>query len=220
MKRPRVLVFASGTKDGGGSGFENLVLSSELDADIVGVVSNHEAGGVRMRAERLGVPFIHFSGPYDASHYFELFLETGAQWSALSGWLKRVEGLDPRSTFNIHPALLSSQKGRFGGSGMYGSHVLDAVYDSLVQKEERDFGVSMHFVTEEYDRGPIFFEYRIPWQKSMSKAMVGQAVHSCEHEWQPKVTNMVVHGEISWDGKSTASLKVPASYAHLPRRDY
>ena len=50
MDRPKIVVFASGTKDNGGSGFENLVEASRtgiLDAEIVAVVSNHERGGVR-----------------------------------------------------------------------------------------------------------------------------------------------------------------------------
>lgn len=47
---PKLIIFASGTEDGGGSGFENLVTSKDLDADVVTVVSNHEHGGVRVRA--------------------------------------------------------------------------------------------------------------------------------------------------------------------------
>ena len=71
MSRPKLFIFASGTATGGGSGFEKLVTASRngvLDADIVGVVSNHEHGGVRERAERLGVPFFYFPGPYTYKH--------------------------------------------------------------------------------------------------------------------------------------------------------
>src|SRR3989344_5500375 len=110
--RPKLLVFASGKKNDGGSGFENLVKATKtgvLDVDIVGVVSNHEYGGVRERAERLGAPFIYFPGPYDAEHYSNILqnigIPAGELWAALSGWLRKVEGLDPRKTFNIHPAL-------------------------------------------------------------------------------------------------------------------
>src|SRR6185312_13666500 len=69
MSKPKLVIFASGTNDGGGSGFENLVRSPEVDAEIIGVVSNHERGGVRMRSERLGVPFIYFPGPFTESGY-------------------------------------------------------------------------------------------------------------------------------------------------------
>jgi len=130
MGRPKIIVFASGAKDDGGSGFENLVNHSQggdLDADIVSVVSNHGHGGVRERADRLGVPFIYFK-PQDYSNvlknirigYKDIVQESGAEWVVLSGWLRIVKGLDPKKTFNIHPALLSQLDGRFGGHGMYG----------------------------------------------------------------------------------------------------
>lgn len=220
--KPKLIVFASGTKDGGGSGFENLVSatkSSVLDAEIVAVVSNNEHGGVRERAERLGVPFVYFSGPYTAENYQHIVakafgvepapLEGGASlmgWVALSGWLKMVKGFDPQKTFNIHPALLSQLGGKFGGEGMWGHHVHEAVKAALDAGEITESGISMHFVTDEYDRGPVFFEHRVPLQKGMSVEKIAAAVNAAEHEWQPKITNLVVCGKISWDGENPNSL--------------
>src|SRR3990167_4603773 len=175
MDRPKIIVFASGTKDNGGSGFENLVQASKtsiLDADIVAVVSNQENGGVRERADRLGVPFIHFNptnyllirankqvvGSGDSQVYKDILHKSGAEWIALSGWYKQVKGLDPKCTFNIHPALLSFDGGRFGGVGMYRHHVHEAVKVALGAGEITESGFTMHFVTDEYDRGPAFFE--------------------------------------------------------------
>ncbi|MBI5470272.1 hypothetical protein HY968_03055 [Candidatus Kaiserbacteria bacterium] len=238
-KKPKLIVFASGSKDGGGSGFENLVNAAKsgvLDAEIVAVVSNHENGGVRARAEKLGVPFIYFPGPYDAAGYSSVLQKTAPKngeaisgltpwpqsgftgWVALSGWLKKVAGLDPKKTFNIHPALLSFDHGRFGGPGLYGHHVHDAVKAVLDAGELTESGVSMHFVTDEYDRGPVFFEYSVPLQKGMTADEIAKAVNIVEHEWQPKITNMVVQGEISWDGKDPKSLVVPVNYGYLPEK--
>ena len=215
-QKPKLIIFASGTKDGGGSGFENLVEATKtgvLDADIVAVVSNHEHGGVRERAERLGVPFVYFPGPFDAERYSSVLQKTGIEknelWVALSGWLKLVKGLDPTKTFNIHPALLSQLGGRFGGEGMWGHHVHEAVKAALDAGEIQESGITMHFVTDEYDRGPVFFEHKVPLQKGMSADDIAKAVNEAEHEWQPKITNMVVHGEIHWDGKDPATLVVP-----------
>lgn len=216
---PKVLVFASGTKDGGGSGFQNLVEWSRQNPgtyDVVGVVSNHESGGVAKRATDLKIPFIYFPGPYEASEYQKIAQQSGAEWFALSGWLKMVKGLDPKRTFNIHPALLSELNGKFGGEGMWGGKVLDAVYDALQKGETHDFGVSMHFVTDEFDRGPIVFEDRIPFKNDLSKEQVSEITHEAEHEFQPKVTCLVVNGHISWDGKNVQSVKVPAGYTFLP----
>ena len=103
MSKPKILIFASGSAEGGGSGFENLVLSSKdglLDADIVAVVSNHANGGVRARADNLGVPFLHFPKPWTGESYQRLAAESGADFFALSGWLKLVTGLDPVTRFN------------------------------------------------------------------------------------------------------------------------
>ncbi len=209
---PKIIVFASGSAEGGGSGFENLVEATKseiLDADIVTVVSNHEHGGVAQRAERLGVPFIYFPGPYDAEHYRKIVADAGAEWVALSGWLKLVQGLDPQKTFNIHPALLSQLSARFGGHSMYGHRVHEAVKAALDTGEITESGFTMHFVTDEMDRGPAFFEHRVPLQKGMSADDIAKAVHAAEHEWQPKITDLVVHGKIYWDGKDPATLVVP-----------
>jgi len=217
--KPKLIVFSSGIKDGGGSGFENLVEAAKtgvLDADIVAVVCNHEEGSVRERAGKLGIPFIHFD-PSQRSNilqnvgmsYREVVEKSGAEWVALSGWLRQVQGLNPAKTFNIHPALLSQLGGRFGGRGMYGKRLHEAVAEALEKGEITESGFTMHFVTDEMDRGPAFFEHRVPLKKGMSASGIEKAVKAAEHEWQPKLTNMVVHGEISWDGKDPATLVVP-----------
>ena len=230
MARPRIIVFASGVKDGG-SGFENLVMATrsgspasfrvnELDAEIVAVVSNHEHGSIRKRADRLGIPFIYFNPSehtnipkYVSMSYREIVEKSGAEWVVLSGWLKQVHGLDPARTFNIHPALLSQLGGRFGGHGMFGNKVHEAVAAALERGEINESGFTMHFVTEEMDRGPAFFECKVPLRKGMTAEEIETVVKAAEHEWQPKITNMVVHGEIRWDGKNPASLVVPVELA-------
>lgn len=216
MSRPRVAVFASGTTEGGGSGFENLYRSPDLDAEIAVVVSNHEHGGVRARAERLGVPFVYFHAPYEALRYADILSRFGAQWCVLSGWLKRVEGLDPAKTFNIHPALLSYRDRYFGGPGLYGHRVHEAVKLALDAGEISESGPTMHFTTDEYDEGPVFFECRVPLASGMDTETIAKAVNAVEHEWQPRITNLVVHGDISWDGVNPGSLVVPDGYAFLP----
>lgn len=239
MGKPRLIIFASGKRSGGGSGFENLVSSPELDADIVAAVSNHERGGVHERAMRLGIPFAYFNPPEHsyilknvriscgsvAEAYRDIVEKTGAEWVALSGWLRQVSGLDPRRTFNIHPALLSQldhsstllRASRFGGRGMYGHHIHEAVKAALDAGEITESGLTMHFVTDEMDRGPAFFEHRVPLTQGMTADDIAKAVNKAEHEWQPKITNMVVHGEIRWDGKSPASLTTPEGYSYRPR---
>lgn len=210
--RPKIVVFASGTRDGGGSGFEQLVRATQGDtpvlrADIVAVVSNHQHGGVRTRAERLHVPFIFFGEPWISERYQEIITQTDGEWVALSGWLKKVSGLNPQKTFNIHPALLSYKHGVFGGPGMYGHKVHEAVHAACARGEIHESGLTMHFVTDEYDRGPIFFEYRVPITRDMSPEDIALKVNTAEHEWQPQVTELVVRGDISWDGVNKDTLR-------------
>jgi folate-dependent phosphoribosylglycinamide formyltransferase PurN len=250
---PRLAIFAAGEKynpeleqqgkpQSGGSGFEKLVEARDsgvLVAEIVVVVSNHEHGGVREKADRLGIPFVYFPKPWNAENYQRIVRESGAEWVALSGWIKLVKtrcvgglfwwfwsllsliglnkGLDPRKLFNIHPALLSQLNGRFGGKGKFGHHVHDAKKTALDAGEINESGPTMHFVTNEYDRGPAFFELAIPLVSSMTAYEIGKAVNQVEHVWQPRITNMVIHGEISWDGVNPNSLQVPKGYQYLPR---
>jgi phosphoribosylglycinamide formyltransferase-1 len=211
MPKPRVLVFSSGSAEGGGSGFENLIHKihdGTLNADVVAVVSNYDRGGVRTRADKLGVPFIHFPKPWSEDGYLQIAQDSGAEFFALSGWLKRVVGLDPRVTFNIHPGPLPE----FGGDGMYGHHVHEAVIGAFKRGEITHSALCMHFVTSEYDRGPCFFRFNVKINDDDTADSIGSRVNKYEHRWQPEITNLVVHRAISWDGKDPASLKCPAGH--------
>lgn len=218
MSKSKVLVFASGSAEGGGSGFENLVLASRsgpLEANIVAVVSNHANGGVRARADKLGVQFLYFAKPWVGETYQRFASESGADFFALSGWLKLVTGLDPttrfnsRTVFNIHPGPLP----KFGGPGLYGHHVHEAVMAAHERGEVTHSAVSMHFVTGEYDRGPVFFRCKVKINGDDTPDTIGTRVNQQEHIHQPRITSMVVNGLIKWDGKSPGSLEVPASYS-------
>lgn len=212
MPKPKILVFASGSAQGGGSGFENLVHATSgggtLEAEIIGVVSNHEHGGVRKRADKLGVPLVHFPSPWTAGRYRKIARESGAEFFALSGWLKRVAGLDPRVTFNIHPGPLPE----FGGDGMYGHRVHEAVIAAFKRREITHSAVCMHFVTPEYDRGPCFFRFDVRIHTNDTSDSIGERVNKWEHHWQPEITNLVVHREIRWDGANERSLRWPLGY--------
>jgi len=218
MKKTKLLIFASGKPKSGGSGFENLVHASHngiFEADIVGVVSNHEHGGVYHRAKALGIKFIHFPGPWTAEEYQRIATESGADFFACSGWLKLVIGLDPktrfnsRTVFNIHPSLLPS----FGGNGFYGHHVHKAVIAAFKRGEITHTGVSMHFVTEdEYDKGPVFFQRHVKINEDDTVESLSERVLKQEHLYQPHITNLVLSKLITWDGVNPNSLAMPSWY--------
>jgi phosphoribosylglycinamide formyltransferase-1 len=218
MGKPRLIVFASGTSTGGGSGFEKLVVASResvLDAEVTAVISNHENGGVSARAGKLQIPFVHFPAPRTKDRYQEITRGLAFDFIALSGWLKLVLGLEPKITFNIHPGPLPD----FGGPGMYGHHVHEAVLEAYRAGLITYSAVSMHFITAEYDRGPVFFHMPVEIIPGDTADDIGKKVNEAEHYWQPRITNLVVQGKISWDGKDPESLRVPqGGYQFLPKR--
>jgi phosphoribosylglycinamide formyltransferase-1 len=194
----RVLVFASGDEKGGGSGFQELVEFSRttppvLDAQVVGVVSNHEHGGVRRRADALHIPFEYWTGPFEAKGYRSFVEKYQADFVMCSGWLKFVRGLDPARTVNIHPGPLP----RFGGQGMYGHHVHEAVIAAFRRGEIIQSAVSMHFVDETaYDHGPIIFQMPVLIRPEDDAKTLAKRVNEKERAWQSYILNLVVHRRI------------------------
>lgn len=195
MSKKRLLVFASGSHNGGGSGFEGLVEGVRSgvikNAEIVAVVSNYPNGGVRRHADRLGIPFRFMSSPWDSASYQALANEYQPDLICLSGWLKLVRGLEGWVVINIHPGPLPE----YGGPGMYGHHVHEAVIAKKVNS-----AVTMHFVSGEYDRGPVFFRYPVTIRPNDTAETLGSRVNEFEHGWQPWITNLVLNGTIRLEG--------------------
>lgn len=206
---PKLIVFASGTKDGGGSGFANLVQSTRsdpkiLNAEIVAVVSNYEKGGVAQKAANLQIPFEHFPGPWTAQRYRDIVKKYEAEWIALSGWLKYVEGLDPIKTFNIHPGILPKL------AGLYGHYVHEAAIEAYKRGEIEFTAVMMHFVGGGgYDTGPVFYCGIVDINDDDTPKTLAERVRKHEHLIQPRITNLVVSRQIWWDGENPDSLVVP-----------
>lgn len=161
MTRLRIGVLASG----GGTTFQNLVECSRdgrLDADVAVLLVSRAGIGAVARAERLGVPCLVLKsanlrdaaalgaeiGAELASHGVDLVAMAGflKLWTIPSGYRGRV--------LNIHPALLPD----FGGRGMYGHHVHEAV----VKAGAKESGCTVHFADDEYDHGEIVLQRRVP----------------------------------------------------------
>ena len=210
--RVRVLVFASGDSKGGGSGFQELVEFSRtnppvLDAQIIGVISNHPNGGVHKRADALHIPFEYWPGPYEAKGYQSFVEKYEADFVMCSGWLKFVRGLDPAKTVNIHPGPLP----RFGGPGMYGHHVHEAVMAAYHRGEITQSAVSMHFVDEKaYDHGPIIFQMPVLIRPDDDAETLAKRVNEKERAWQSHILNLVVHRYIYLkDGQVVYKSEIP-----------
>jgi folate-dependent phosphoribosylglycinamide formyltransferase PurN len=215
----KLLVFATGTPTSGGSGFEKLVHyacmgAGTLDAELVDVVSNHANGGVRQKADRLRIPFFHMTTPFNATAYQEIATSSKADFFALSGWLKLVNGLDPKTkfnsqtVFNIHPGPLP----KFGGPGMHGHHVHEEVMKAYHRGDITHSEVCMHFVTPKYDDGPVFFRFPVEIQSGDTADSLAARVNKTEHTYQALITHLLIQGAITWDGINSSSLVVRSGY--------
>lgn len=214
--KPKLIVFASGTSSGGGSGFQELVENSKtgiLNAEIVAVVSNHSDGGVFKIAKNNKIPFEYFDGPFEKENYQAIIKKYSAEWVSLSGWLKLFSGHPANRTINIHPGILP----QLGGKGMYGHFVHEAAVKMHKEDKLGFSAVSMHFVTEKYDEGPVFFCYPVLIRQDDTAQTLANRVSKIEHAYQSWITSLVINGDISWDGKDKNSLSVPSWYPFLPK---
>lgn len=159
----RIAAFASGR----GSNFSAIVdaiESGELKSKAVGVISNNPDSGVIEFAESKEIPYavINKNRYPDESELNNKILDTLDEWNAnfivLAGYMKKIDLSIVRKfknrILNIHPALLPS----FGGNKMYGLKVHESVLNSGVKYS----GVTVHIVTDEYDKGPIVLQQVVP----------------------------------------------------------
>jgi phosphoribosylglycinamide formyltransferase-1 len=196
--KARVVVCASGE----GTGFESMVQASrqgELQAEIVGLITNRDAVGALQRAQRLQIPAQVITGKaysnvptWDRALAHQL-QQWRADWVALAGFLALIgpEVLRsyPQRIVNSHPALLP----KFGGPGMFGKHVHRAV----VASGATESGVTIHLIDEQYDRGQILAQARVPVHPGDSPEALEQRVKASEVRFYPKVLNDLVTGRIT-----------------------
>lgn len=159
--------------------------------EVAWVGSNRKAAGVLDRARRLGVDASAFSA--SACQDGSLLAELRARridWVALAGFLLRVPS-DVVAAFsgqivNIHPALLPD----FGGRGMYGMHVHEAVKAAGVDRT----GMTIHWVTEEYDEGAAVFQGEVEVLPEDDAAAIAAKVLALEHRYYPPVLEGLLVG--------------------------
>jgi phosphoribosylglycinamide formyltransferase 1 len=183
-----VAVFGSGK----GSNFQAILSAREHGAlpevDIRLVVSNNSTAGILAIARAHGITAIHLSERQfvDEATFVDEMLaklhEADVNFIVLAGYMKRmpvaVVRRYTRQIINIHPALLP----RFGGKGMYGMHVHEAV----IAAGETVSGATVHFVDEEYDRGPIILQKEIVVHPDDTPVTLASRVLAIEHEIYPE----------------------------------
>jgi len=182
----RIALLASGS----GSNAENIVryFSGCPEFSFPIIVSNKKDAYVHERAERLNIPSVTISKEGFASgEVLDLLRAYEIDCIVLAGFLLKVpENLlkaYPNKIINIHPALLP----KYGGKGMYGHHVHEAV----VQNKETESGITIHYVNEDYDEGEIVFQAKCEVLPTDSAEDVAAKVHELEYKHFPEVIRSV-----------------------------
>ena len=173
-----------------------------LQATPAVVISNNVASGALARARRESIPHYHLSlkthptpelldqAILDAliAHRVDIVILAGYMKKLGVKTLTRFEG----AILNIHPALLP----KFGGQGMYGIHVHEAV----LAAGEKETGVTIHLVTEEYDSGAIIGQEKVPVLPDDTPQSLQERVLKTEHAFFPQILDRIVRGEITIPG--------------------
>ena len=191
VMKKNIAIFASGS----GSNTENIIrYFRENEAIQVSLVlSNRSDAYVLERAHRLGVPCNVFPKEdwVAGDEILAVLQEYHIDFVVLAGFLVRVPDLllhaYPNKIINIPPALLP----KFGGKGMYGNRVHEAV----VAAGEKKSGITIHYINERYDEGNIVFQAVCPVLPTDSPEDVAKKVHALEYEHFPRVIERVLCGE-------------------------
>jgi formyltetrahydrofolate-dependent phosphoribosylglycinamide formyltransferase len=171
------------------------------------VASDHTAAGALERARRHGVPAMALDATQRADGLAAILESHAIDYIALAGYLRFVPVAVTRQwrgrIVNVHPSLLPS----FGGAGMYGIRVHQAVVDAGV----RVTGVTVHFVDEEYDRGPIIAQSPVPVLPGDTPEILAQRVLAVEHTLYPIALDAVARGRVTLgtDGRVAGLESVP-----------
>ena len=183
----RIIIFASGS----GTNAENIIkyFQSTQTAIVTRVLSNNERAKIFDRCNRLNVSCLHFSRKafYDSDEVLSL-LKKEADYIVLAGFLWKVPAkivaAFPNKIINIHPALLP----KYGGKGMYGMHVHEAVKEN----KESETGITIHYVNEKYDEGAVIFQEKTTILNHDTPEMIAEKVHLLEYKYFPKVIEKVI----------------------------
>lgn len=187
MKR-NIAIFASGTGSNAKKIMEHFKHHPHICVSLI--VSNKQDAPVLNIARESGVPTLVIERGYfyQSEDILKKFNKYSIDFVVLAGFLwlvpsylvRRFEG----RMVNIHPALLP----KYGGKGMYGTKVHEAV----LQAGEKETGITIHFVNDQYDDGDIVFQARCEVAPNDTPQTIAQKVHQLEHRYFPEVIEKLI----------------------------
>lgn len=183
-----IVVFASGS----GTNFQSIidaVENGDIAGRICGLITNKKGIQAIQRAKKHGIDHRYLNPPDFSSYsnYVEALQNQLKKWDpqliALAGYMIKIppEVIEEYNgqIVNIHPSLLP----KYGGKGFYGMNVHQAV----IENGETESGCTVHIVTEEYDKGPILGQRKVPVKKSDDPQTLAKRILKEEHKLFPEV---------------------------------
>lgn len=183
-----IAVFASGS----GTNAENIILffqNSDL-AKVELVITNNPFAGVIQKAMNNDVDCIInlFQSEQDIDKLIEMLFEYQIDFIVLAGFLKlipqKIIDLFPNKILNIHPALLPL----YGGKGMYGKFV----HQKVIDNNEKESGISIHFVNKFYDEGQIIAQFKCEVDKNENADSLAEKIHVLEYKHYPQIIENII----------------------------
>lgn len=157
------------------------------------IVTNKANAGVLRVAEAHSVPTTVIPNKRISEDLLSELDKNSIDFVVLAGFLRMIPGNVVKryrnKMLNIHPALLP----RFGGQGMYGSRVHEAV----IASEAKESGITIHYVNEHYDEGDIVFQARCAIDAHDTPENLADKIHSLEHRHFPEVIEKVIRKQFS-----------------------
>jgi phosphoribosylglycinamide formyltransferase-1 len=188
MLKANIAIFASGQ----GSNALNLIryFESHNEIHVQFILSNKSDAKVLEDAQKLGVQTVSFSNSEVENGDFitQYCVSQQIDFIVLAGYLRKIPAAliaqFPNHIFNIHPALLP----KFGGAGMYGKHVHEAV---LLNKEN-ETGITIHLVNEDFDAGEKIAQFHCDLAEDETVETIQQKVQALEQAYFPMVIEATI----------------------------
>ena len=175
--------------------------SGALKAEPAVLISNNRDSTAIAWAIDHNVSWVHVSAKVTGSEaaadaaIAEALKRHGADLVVLAGYMRKLGPVTLRTyhrrILNVHPALLP----KFGGQGMYGAHVHEAV----LKAGERETGVTIHLVDDEYDHGAVVAQASVPVEPTDTAATLAARVQAREQTLYPETLKRIIAGEIDLD---------------------
>lgn len=180
--KKRVIVLASGN----GTNAVNIYhyFREHDDIEVSHILSNNKKSRVLRRAHDLGIKCIHFDKEdlYETGGLLNVIKDINPDIIALAGFLLKIPepilSAFPNKIVNIHPALLP----KHGGEGMYG----ERVFKRILKNKEKEAGITIHYVNENYDEGEIIAQYKVDLEGNEDLNSLEDKIHGLEYEHYPK----------------------------------